>query len=125
LFDTADERIAEFAVDSGSIHYLTDGMHPVISPDGSRLSFLRAGNIWIREMQAGREEKLLSPSLLSGELSHVFFWSEDGNSLYVNFETGYWLEDGYACTRVDATTGKKQRLWKYSVHCEAEIRMSS
>lgn len=97
LFD-AHGQLWLYALDTGKAQQLTQSKEsnsdPEFSPDGRYLSYIRAHNIWVRDMQAGNERQLTtdgSDNLLNGEVDWLYaeeldvrsnyFWSPDSKQI--------------------------------------------
>lgn len=76
-----------------NVRYLTHGIDPAISPDGSQVAFTRwsgnstgvAGDLWVIGIDGSGERKVL------GEISQPKspIWSNDGKKLIVNIQRGF------------------------------------
>jgi dipeptidyl-peptidase-4 len=97
LFD-AHGQLWLYALDTGKAQQLTRSKEPnsapEFSPDGRYLSYIRAHNLWVRDMQAGTERQLTidgSDNLLNGEVDWLYaeeldvrsnyFWSPDSKQI--------------------------------------------
>ena len=55
------------------------GYHPAFSPDGTRLTFVAEGAIWVMELKTGKRRSLTSP--IADEVDSLPCWSPDGRQL--------------------------------------------
>ncbi len=60
-----------------------------LSPDGTRLAFLRLGDVWVRELESGRERRLTVTLVAESGLA----WSPDGSRLAFVFARSTHRED--------------------------------
>jgi hypothetical protein len=72
-----------------SLQYLSSGIDPALSPDGTKIAFTRwssgdEGSVWIYDLTSGQEWPLL------GEMRQVKSptWSADGSQVIVSFQSG-------------------------------------
>jgi hypothetical protein len=76
--------------------YITTGVRPRVSRDGQWMAFQRGGhpfqslgNIWLRNLQTGQEQRLL---VNSGSTSLVCYdWTSDDSALILDYGCGLWL----------------------------------
>jgi dipeptidyl-peptidase-4 len=93
----------------GSLVRLLEGIDeqvpPRCSPDGSRLAYVRGGNLWVSSLAAGTESALTtdgSETVLNGKLDWVSWEELGGRRSWAAFE---WSPDGarIALLRLDVT----------------------
>lgn len=77
------------SADGASLTYLSSGIDPALSPDGTKVAFTRwtsgnAGSVWVYDLTTGTERAVL------GETQQVKSptWSADGTKLIVSFQHG-------------------------------------
>ncbi len=88
----ADGSIILFDMASGSLRRLTSGFDPAISPDGSRVAFLRGGEgLLVIDVDGSHERQLYS----GGEEIRSPAWSPDGQFVVFSRVTG-----GESCRNV-------------------------
>lgn len=87
------------SADGASLTYLSTGIDPALSPDGTKVAFTRwtsgnAGSVWLYDLTTGTERAVL------GETQQVKSptWSADGTKLIVSFQHGGRPEIIEKCT---------------------------
>jgi dipeptidyl aminopeptidase/acylaminoacyl peptidase len=80
-----------------------------LSPDGTKLAFLRLGDVWVRELEGGRERRLTVTLVAESGL----VWSPDGGRLAFGFsratpreETHSFVGEKIAFRRVEQEPGE-------------------
>ncbi len=80
-------------LDGSSDTYITTGSRPRVSADGHWLAFLREGNpfnnqgnIWIRDLQSGIEQRVL----INSNYVSSFAWETNDAALLIDYACGIW-----------------------------------
>ncbi|HTE17293.1 MAG TPA: DPP IV N-terminal domain-containing protein, partial [Armatimonadota bacterium] len=98
LLLTHGRRVWTYSLEDGALTLLLRDVDkqvpPHFSPSGERLGFIRANNLWVRDLATGEERALTtdgSETVLNGKLDWVY-WEELGNRKgWRSFE---WSPDG-------------------------------
>jgi len=73
---------------SGNLGRLTEGTAPSLSPDGSKLAFLRDGDLYVYDYEAHLVQRILSRRFWQARLLSPISWSLGGRSLSVAVPAG-------------------------------------
>lgn len=57
---------------------------PVTSPDGKKTAFVRDNNLWVRDIESGKETQLTTDGTLGNYYSSYIYWSPDSRKLAAN-----------------------------------------
>lgn len=87
--------------DGSGLRYLTTGIDPALSPDGSRVAFTRwegvqdgvFGNVWIIDTDSGNEYTILDDVRQPKSPT----WSPEGTQITISMQQGGWLEPKDVC----------------------------
>ncbi|MCS7261757.1 MAG: hypothetical protein NZ765_13450, partial [Anaerolineae bacterium] len=83
--------------DGSGLRRLTNGIDPVLSPDGSQVAFTRwngeDGSLWVINIDGSGERAVLGATK---QAKHPA-WSPDGRRIVVNFQHGGRLEEKQVC----------------------------
>ncbi|MGQ9787658.1 MAG: SH3 domain-containing protein, partial [Anaerolineae bacterium] len=83
--------------DGSGLRRLTNGIDPVLSPDGSQVAFTRwtgeDGSVWVINIDGSGERAILGATK---QAKHPA-WSPDGSRIVVNFQHGGRLEEKEIC----------------------------
>jgi SH3-like domain-containing protein len=87
--------------DGGGLRRLTDGIDPVLSPDGTRVAYARWGSphgIFVLDLRTGQEQRIASVNRPRGPT-----WSPDGSRLGFTHvtRTRTCVELGFSCVDID------------------------
>ncbi len=75
--------------DGTSLRYISSGIDPALSPDGSKVAFTRwesgeVGTLWIHDLTTGEERPILGEAREAKSPT----WSSDGSKIVINFQHG-------------------------------------
>ncbi len=87
--------------DGSGLRRLTDGMDPVLSPDGTRVAFVRWGaphGVFVLDLRTGQEQRIVAVNQPRGPT-----WSADGRRLAFTHvtRTRTCIDLGFACLEVE------------------------
>ena len=57
---------------------------PVISPDGTKSAFVRDNNVWVKDLNSGKETQLTKDGTIGNYYSSYIIWSPDGKMIAMN-----------------------------------------
>lgn len=118
-YETADGQIMLANADGSAGRALTEGVEPAISPDGSRVAFIRltgeTPGLWVYDLRTGTERFLVNVYGIRSP-----FWSPDGTKIAIlkakqdptrvndpiTRRPGWALVDHYSVGVVDVATGQ-------------------
>ena len=95
-----------YMVEGNDLRYISTGIDPALSPDGSRVAFTRwesgeVGAVWIHQLATGNEWTVLGESKEAKSPS----WSPDGSKIIVSYQQGGQPYLERKCTSGDAPRG--------------------
>jgi uncharacterized protein YgiM (DUF1202 family) len=98
--------------DGTSLRRLTQGIDPVLSPDGGTVAFTRwtgeDGTLWLIDVDGSNERPLLGGTK---QAKHPA-WSPDGQQIVVNFQQGGRLDPKQACQNlIELGDGRPDIPW--------------
>lgn len=105
--------------DGSGLRRLTNGIDPVLSPDGQTVAFTRwqgeTGSLWLADLNGGNERSL------AGFIKQAKGpeWSPDGSQIVLNFQQGGRLEPQQTCT--DLTQDDPRRPPRGATDIETKI----
>ena len=85
--------------DGSKVRYLTNGIDPALSPDGSKVAFTRwedGGAVWLYDLASGAEWPILGESKQAKSPA----WSPDGSQLVFNYQNGGRANIEYHCYKM-------------------------
>lgn len=90
------------SADGAGLTYLSTGIDPALSPDGSKIAFTRwtsgnAGSVWVYDLTTGTERAVLGETQQAKSPT----WSADGSKLVVSFQHGGRPEIIEKCTGIN------------------------
>lgn len=90
--------------DGTGLRKLTNGIDPVLSPDGQSVAFTRwegeTGSLWVVGIDGTNERQILDYTKQAKGPD----WSPDGSKIAINFQQGGQLEERRVCTTPDGST---------------------
>mgnify|MGYP001183654143 CR=1 FL=1 len=121
VFQTASGgEIKLINADGTGLRTLTNGIDPVLSPDGSRVAFTRwvgdIGELWVINTDGSGERQIL------GEMRKAKGpdWSPDGSQIVLNFQQGGRTEESRICRSLSGNPTPPRNAFDFGVKINGE-----